>query len=78
MPGDDFFTRMQGWLAARSSGKIGDRARENAAALNQLAPMQWIDRVQHVQVMCAANTINMVLLLLVVVLQVRSRLALRT
>ncbi|POY71167.1 hypothetical protein BMF94_5477 [Rhodotorula taiwanensis] len=70
IPGDDFFTRMQGWLAARSTGSLGTRARENAAALAQLEPMGWVGRVQHVQVLCAANTINMVLLFLIVVLQV--------
>ncbi|GAA5981313.1 hypothetical protein JCM10908_004064 [Rhodotorula pacifica] len=69
-PGEDFFTQMQGWLAARSTGALGKRARENAEALAQLEPMQWIDRVQHVQVMCAGNTIMMVLLFLIVTLQV--------
>ncbi|KAG0662960.1 hypothetical protein C6P46_003048 [Rhodotorula mucilaginosa] len=70
LPGDDFFTRMQGWLAARSTGTLGKRARENADALAQLEPMQWTDRVQHIQVMCAGNTIMMVLLFLIVTLQV--------
>ena len=61
---------MQGWLAARSTGTLGKRARENADALAQLEPMQWTDRVQHIQVMCAGNTIMMVLLFLIVTLQV--------
>ncbi|GAA5883993.1 hypothetical protein JCM3774_004572 [Rhodotorula dairenensis] len=69
-PGDDFFTRTQAWLAARSSGALGKRARENADALAQLEPMQWVARVQHVQVLCAGNTIMMVLLALIVTLQV--------
>ncbi|BGP12520.1 hypothetical protein JCM10213v2_000437 [Rhodosporidiobolus nylandii] len=57
IPGDDFFTRIQAWAAARNSGTLGDRARENAAALANLKPMTWEERVQHVQVMCAANTL---------------------
>ena len=64
---------MQGWLAARSTGTLGKRARENADALAQLAPMQWTDRVQHIQVLCAGNTIMMVLLFLIVTLQVSRR-----
>ncbi|GAA5951350.1 hypothetical protein JCM10213_007636 [Rhodosporidiobolus nylandii] len=70
IPGDDFFTRIQAWAAARNSGTLGDRARENAAALANLKPMTWEERVQHVQVMCAANTLSMGLLAGVVLLQV--------
>ncbi|GAA6055993.1 hypothetical protein JCM3770_002132 [Rhodotorula araucariae] len=72
LPGDDFFTSLQAWLAARSSGVLGDRARENAKLLAQLPPMDWRQRVEHVQVMSAANTISMVLLVGIVVLQVPS------
>ncbi|GAA5944376.1 hypothetical protein JCM3775_002902 [Rhodotorula graminis] len=70
LPGDDFFTRMQMWLADRSTGLLGDRARENAKALAALPPMEWRARVEHVQVMCAANTIAMVLIVGIVILQV--------
>jgi len=62
---------MQTWLANRSTGLLGDRARENAKALAALPPMEWRARVEHVQVMCAANTIAMVLLVGIVILQVR-------
>ncbi|TNY23211.1 Shr3 amino acid permease chaperone [Rhodotorula diobovata] len=70
LPGADFFTRMQQWLSDRSSGVLGDRARENAKLLAQLPPMKWQQRVEHVQVLCAANTIAMVLLVGIVILQV--------
>ncbi|BGP28741.1 hypothetical protein JCM10296v2_000477 [Rhodotorula toruloides] len=70
LPGEDFFTRMQQWLADRNSGTLGNRARENMKLLANVAPMDWMQRVQHVQVMCAANTIIAVLLVGVVVLQV--------
>jgi hypothetical protein len=71
LPGADFFSRMQAYFAARNSGTLGDRARENAAHLLNHKPMTWDERVQHVQVMCAANTIAMALLAGVVLLQVR-------
>lgn len=63
---------MQQWLSDRSSGVLGDRARENAKLLAQLPPMKWQQRVEHVQVLCAANTIAMVLLVGIVILQVRT------
>ncbi|GAA5997349.1 uncharacterized protein JCM10292_000195 [Rhodotorula paludigena] len=68
--GDDFFTRMQKWISDRSSGTLGDRARANAKALAALPPMDWRQRVEHVQVMCAANTLAMILLVGIVVLQI--------
>ncbi|KAL7340888.1 Proteophosphoglycan ppg4, partial [Rhodotorula toruloides] len=70
LPGEDFFTRMQQWLADRNSGTLGNRARENMKLLANIEPMDWMQRVQHVQVMSAANTIIAVLLVGVVVLQV--------
>lgn len=70
LPGEDFFSRMQHWLAERNSGTLGNRARENLKLLASIPPMNWDDRVQHVQVMCAANTIIAVLLIGIVVLQV--------
>ncbi|GAA5969077.1 hypothetical protein JCM11641_007460 [Rhodosporidiobolus odoratus] len=70
LPGEDFFTRIQTYFAARNSGILGDRARDNAAKLANLAPMEWPARVQHVQVMCAANTLSMGLLAGIVLLQI--------
>lgn len=63
---------MQKWISDRSSGTLGDRARANAKALAALPPMDWRQRVEHVQVMCAANTLAMILLVGIVVLQVRA------
>ncbi|GAA6008394.1 hypothetical protein JCM10207_000111 [Rhodosporidiobolus poonsookiae] len=70
LPGEDFFTRLQAYFTARNSGILGDRARENAARLANLEPMTFEERIMHVQVMCAGNTIAMVLLVGIVLLQV--------
>ncbi|GAA5892039.1 hypothetical protein JCM6882_005672 [Rhodosporidiobolus microsporus] len=70
LAGEDFFTRVQAYFAARNSGTLGDRARENAEALRNLKPMSWGERVQHDQVLCAGNTLAMGLLVGVVLLQV--------
>ncbi|GAA5854549.1 hypothetical protein JCM8547_004880 [Rhodosporidiobolus lusitaniae] len=70
LAGADFFTRMQEYFAARNSGTLGDRARENAEALKNLQPLTWEERVQHVQVLSAANTLALGLLFGVVLLQV--------
>ncbi|GAA5842997.1 hypothetical protein JCM11251_007308 [Rhodosporidiobolus azoricus] len=70
LPGEDFFTRVQAYFAARNTGTLGDRARENAEMLKNLKPMTFADRVQHDQVLCAANTLAMGLLVGVVLLQV--------
>ncbi|GAA6032055.1 hypothetical protein JCM8097_003407 [Rhodosporidiobolus ruineniae] len=70
LPGEDFFTRIQAYFAARNSGTLGNRARENAEALKNLKPMEWKERVQHVQVLSAANTLKLGLLVGVIVLQI--------
>ncbi|CEQ38738.1 SPOSA6832_00195 [Sporobolomyces salmonicolor] len=70
LPGEDIFTRFQNYFISRNSGLLAERARQNAEKVAQLGPMSWDDRVVHVQVMCAANTLAMGLLVGVVLLQV--------
>ncbi|GAA6062403.1 hypothetical protein JCM10212_006189 [Sporobolomyces blumeae] len=69
LPGDDFFSRFQQYFITRSSGSLAERAKETAARVAQLGPMSWDDRVMHIQVMCAGNTLAMGLLVGVILLQ---------
>ncbi|KAI5480055.1 hypothetical protein MNV49_002020 [Pseudohyphozyma bogoriensis] len=66
----DFFTKLQGWVTKRNSGPLGDVARANALAEAAAPLMTYNERVEHVSVLSAANTIAIVLLVGVVIMQI--------
>ncbi|GAA5876076.1 hypothetical protein JCM16303_007013 [Sporobolomyces ruberrimus] len=69
LPGEDFFTRFQNLFVRNTNGTLAERARETAKKVSELGPMSWEERVIHVQVMCAGNTIASALLIGVILLQ---------
>lgn len=61
---------MQTLVTKGNTGPLGDTARANALAEATKAAMTYSERVEHVSVLCAANTISIVLLVGVVLLQI--------
>ncbi|KAK4700168.1 hypothetical protein P7C70_g6083, partial [Phenoliferia sp. Uapishka_3] len=68
--GSDMFTRIQSMVTKGNTGPLGDSARASALAEATKAAMTFPERLEHVSVLCAANTINIALLVGVVLLQI--------
>ena len=66
----DLFTRIQGYVTKGNHGPLGDSARESLLLEQTKAAMTYMERLEHVSVLCAANTISMALLIGIIFLQV--------
>lgn len=66
----DVFTQLQSYFTRSNTGPLGVASRANFARILAAEPMALDKRLEHISVLCAANTIAMVFLLGVVVLQV--------
>ncbi|KAK4055254.1 hypothetical protein OIV83_000536 [Microbotryomycetes sp. JL201] len=68
--GLDTFTRLQAYFAKNNPSELGNRAQAHVDALNAPTKMTWSERLEHDAVLCAGNSIAMVLLVGVILLQV--------
>ncbi|KAL8286234.1 hypothetical protein RQP46_004722 [Phenoliferia psychrophenolica] len=68
--GTDLFTRIQTMVTRSNTGPLGDSARESALLEAAAGPMGYEQRLEHVSVLCAANTISMAFLIGVIFLQI--------
>lgn len=66
----DTFSRVQAFFSSHNTGPLGDAVRSHAQTLLDAAPMTRDERYSHLSVLCAANTIAVVFLVGVLVLQV--------
>lgn len=66
----DLFTRIQALFARQNSGPLGDNARATAAALLTADPMTYSERIEHISILSAGNTLAVVLLVGVLIMQV--------
>lgn len=57
-------------MTKSNKGPLGEYARASAALEDAAGAMSYADRVEHVSVLCAANTISIALLVGVILLQV--------
>ncbi|KAM0793413.1 hypothetical protein ACM66B_000864 [Microbotryomycetes sp. NB124-2] len=68
--GLDTFTRLQAYFAKNNPSELGNRAQAHVDALNAPTKMTWTERLEHDAVLCASNSIAMLLLVGVILLQV--------
>ncbi|KAM0755812.1 hypothetical protein T439DRAFT_320520 [Meredithblackwellia eburnea MCA 4105] len=68
--GTDLFSRLQNLMTSGNTGPLGDSARAAAKAELEMAPMTFNQRVEHISVLCAANTIGIALLFGIVLMQI--------
>lgn len=66
----DLFTKVQEFFSRGNSGPLGDHARKMAQKVIEAPLMSLQDRMTHMSVLCAANTLVIFLLVGVLFLQI--------
>jgi hypothetical protein len=66
----DLFTKMQALFARSNTGPLGDKARSAAFEAVSASPMTYSERMAHISVLSAGNTLAVILLVGVLIMQV--------